>query len=149
DARGFGRLHNYQADRPIALQRGNKIWRRMLNRDLSIVIVDDNRIRAQIIEDGLREAGHSLVTVVDSSEQPARHIAELAPDVVFIDLENPSRVRLVHYISLSRALRRTIAVIVDRANAAAIEAAREAVVSAYVLDGVKNKLVKPLLDFDI
>ncbi len=121
----------------------------MLNRDLSIVIVDDNRIRAQIIEDGLREAGHSLVTVVDSSEEPARRIAELAPDVVVIDLENPNRDRLEHYFSLSRALRRPIAMFVDRSDAAEIEAAVDAGVSAYVVDGLKKERVKPILDMAI
>ena len=30
---------------------------------LSILVVDDNRIRASIIEDGLREAGHERVHV--------------------------------------------------------------------------------------
>ena len=29
--------------------------------DLSILIIDENRLRASIIEDGLREAGHCLL----------------------------------------------------------------------------------------
>jgi two-component system, response regulator / RNA-binding antiterminator len=121
----------------------------MLTRDLSIVIVDENRIRAQIIEDGLRDAGHSLVTVVDTNHEVARRIAEISPDVVVIDLENPNRDRLEHYFSLSRALRKPIAMFVDRADANEIEAAVEAGVSAYVVDGLRKDRVKAILDMAI
>jgi two-component system, response regulator / RNA-binding antiterminator len=120
----------------------------MIGRDLSIVIVDENRIRAQIIEDGLREAGHTQVTVLETREA-ARRIGEIGPDVVVIDLENPNRDRLEHYFSLSRALRKPIAMFVDRSDAAEIEAAVEAGVSAYVVDGLKKERVKAILDMAI
>ena len=32
--------------------------------DLTILVIDENAIRASIIEEGLREAGHARVTVV-------------------------------------------------------------------------------------
>ncbi|MEO6014136.1 MAG: ANTAR domain-containing protein [Devosia sp.] len=121
----------------------------MPHRDLSILIVDDNRLRATIIEDGLREAGHNTVTVINSSNDTARKIVETAPDVVVIDLENPNRDRLEHFFSLSRALKKPIAMFVDRSDAAEIEAAVDAGVSAYVVDGLKKERVKPILDMAI
>jgi response regulator NasT len=121
----------------------------MPGRDLSILIIDENRLRAAIIEEGLREAGHSTVTVLDSAHESARRIAEIAPDVVVIDLENPNRDRLEHFFLLSRALNKPIAMFVDRSDTAAIEAAVEAGVSAYVVDGLKKERVKPILDMAI
>jgi response regulator NasT len=121
----------------------------MSRRDLSILIVDDNRLRASVIEEGLREAGHETVTVLQSSREAARRIVEIAPDVVVIDLETPDRDRLEHFFSLSRALKRPIAMFVDRSDAAEIEAAVEAGVSAYVVDGLKKERVKPILDMAI
>lgn len=121
----------------------------MPHRDLSILIVDDNHIRASIIEDGLREAGHHFVTVVESSNEAARRIVEIAPDVVVIDLENPDRDRLEHFFSLSRVLKRPIAMFVDRSDSAEIEAAVAAGVSAYVVDGLKKERVKAILDMAI
>jgi response regulator NasT len=121
----------------------------MPGRDLSILIIDENRLRAQIIEDGLREAGHVLVTVLDTNHEAARRITEIAPDVVVIDLENPNRDRLEHYFSLSRALKKPIAMFVDRSDSAEIEAAVEAGVSAYVVDGLRKERVKPILDMAI
>ena len=121
----------------------------MAGRDLSILIIDENRLRAQIIEDGLREAGHAQVRVLDTNHEAARRIAEISPDVVVIDLQNPNRDRLEHYFSLSRALKKPIAMFVDRSDSAEIEAAVEAGVSAYVVDGLRKERVKPILDMAI
>jgi response regulator NasT len=121
----------------------------MAGRDLSILIIDENHIRAQIIEDGLREAGHAQVQVLETNHEAARRIAEISPDVVVIDLENPNRDRLEHYFSLSRALKKPIAMFVDRSDSAEIEAAVEAGVSAYVVDGLRKERVKPILDMAI
>jgi len=121
----------------------------MAARDLSILIIDENRIRAAIIEDGLREAGHERVTVLHEVNEVARKIETIAPDVVVIDLENPNRDRLEHFFSLSRALERPIAMFVDRSDGAEIESAVAAGVSAYVVDGLRKERVKPILDMAI
>lgn len=116
---------------------------------LSILVVDDNHIRASIIEDGLREAGHERVHVITEINEVAARISEIAPDVVIIDLENPNRDTLEHFFSLSRALQRPIAMFVDKADRGSIEAAVDAGVSAYVVDGMRKERVKPILDMAI
>ena len=117
--------------------------------DLSILIIDENRIRAAIIEDGLRDAGHTRVAIIHDVNEVARTIAATAPDVVVIDLENPKRDTLEHFFSLSRAIQRPIAMFVDRSDTSMIEKAVEAGVSAYVVDGLKKERVKPILDMAI
>jgi len=116
---------------------------------LSILIIDENHIRASIIEDGLREAGHLQVAVLHDVNQVARTIQATSPDVIVIDLENPQRDTLEHFFSLSRAIQRPIAMFVDRSDSAMIEKAVEAGVSAYVVDGLKKERVKPILDMAI
>ena len=117
--------------------------------DLSVLIIDENRIRASIIEDGLREAGHSHVAVIHDVNEVARTIQSIRPDVIVIDLENPKRDTLEHFFSLSRAIQRPIAMFVDRSDGAMIEKAVEAGVSAYIVDGLKKERVKPILDMAI
>jgi len=116
---------------------------------LSILIIDENRIRASIIEDGLREAGHDRVAVLHDVNQVARTIQATDPDVIVIDLENPQRDTLEHFFSLSRAVQRPIAMFVDRSDGAMIEKSVEAGVSAYVVDGLRKERVKPILDMAI
>ena len=116
---------------------------------LSILIIDENRLRASVIEAGLRDAGYSNLTVVHDVAGIARRIADIAPDVIVISLENPNRDMLENMFQLSRAVQRPIAMFVDRSDQAAIEAAVEAGVSAYVVDGLKRERVKPILDMAI
>jgi two-component system, response regulator / RNA-binding antiterminator len=116
---------------------------------LSILIIDENRLRAAVIEDGLRDAGYEKLTVVHDVVGIARRIAEIAPDVIVIDLENPNRDMLESMFQLSRAVRRPIAMFVDRSDQASIEAAVDAGVSAYVVDGLKRERVKPIVDMAI
>ncbi|QQR35697.1 ANTAR domain-containing response regulator [Devosia oryziradicis] len=117
--------------------------------DLSVLIIDENRIRSSIIEDGLREAGHSRVAVIHDVNEVGRTIQATKPDVIVIDLENPKRDTLEHFFSLSRAIQRPIAMFVDRSDHGMIEKAVEAGVSAYVVDGLKKERVKPILDMAI
>jgi response regulator NasT len=117
--------------------------------ELSILIIDENRIRASIIEDGLREAGHMRVVVLHDVNQVARTIQDSDPDVIVIDLENPQRDTLEHFFSLSKVVQRPIAMFVDRSDGAMIEKSVEAGVSAYVVDGLRKERVKPILDMAI
>jgi response regulator NasT len=121
----------------------------LISDTLAILVVDDNRIRASIIEDGLREAGHTNVQVVTEITEVAARIVEMSPDVVIIDLENPNRDMLEHFFALSRSLERPIAMFVDRADPASIEAAVDAGVSAYVVDGMRKARIKPIMDMAI
>lgn len=116
---------------------------------LSILVIDENAIRASIIEAGLHESGHANVQVLTDVNSVARRIGEIAPDVVIIDLENPNRDTLEHFFSLSKAIRRPIAMFVDRSDRTMIEKAVEAGVSAYVVDGLKKERIKPILDMAV
>ena len=121
----------------------------MTLRDLTILVIDENAIRASIIEEGLREAGHMRVTVIHEVNGVARTIETLQPDVIVIDLENPNRDMMEHLFQLTRTVSRPIAMFVDRSDTASIEAAVEAGVSAYIVDGLKKERVKPILDMAV
>ena len=113
---------------------------------LHILIIDADRIRASVIEEGLRDGGHTRVTVLTDMSHLVRRVVEIAPDVIVIDLENPSRDALEHMFQVSRAVQRPVAMFVDRTDQDSIEAAIEAGVSAYVVDGLKKDRIKSILD---
>ena len=117
--------------------------------DLSILVVDENRLRTGVIEDALREAGYTRVAVVHEIIGLVRRIEELRPDVIVIDIENPNRDALESLFQVSRSVQRPIAMFVDHSDRAMIEAAVEAGVSAYIVDGLKKERVKPILDMAI
>src|SRR5260370_38880746 len=96
---------------------------------LAVLVIDENRVRASIIEQGLREAGHERVTVIHDVNGLVRRIAEHNPDVIVIDLENPNRDRLEAMFQLSPALNRPISMFVDPTSLPSIEAALSTCVS--------------------
>lgn len=71
------------------------------------------------------------------------------PDVVVIDLENPSRDVLEQLFQVSRLVKRPVAMFVDQSDTGMINKAIEAGVSAYVVDGLKKERVKSILDMCI
>ena len=116
---------------------------------LNVLVIDENRIRASVIEDGLRDAGYARVTIIADMAGLARRIVEIDPDVIVIDLENPNRDVLESMFQISRAVKRPIAMFVDKSDEASIEAAVDAGVSAYIVDGLKQERVRPILKMAI
>jgi response regulator NasT len=76
-------------------------------------------------------------------------IYRIDPDVILIDLENPSRDVLEQMLQVSRAVRRPVAMFVDQSDSASIEAAVDAGVSAYIVGGLRKERIKNILDLCI
>lgn len=121
----------------------------MRDASLKILVIDENAIRAAILEEGLREAGYDNVTVVRNMTNLLRSIVNADPDVIIIDLENPNRDVLEQMFQVSQTVRRPVAMFVGESGAEMIERAVEAGVSTYIVDGLKKERVKPILDMTL
>ena len=116
---------------------------------LKIAIVDENPMRAAILEDGLREAGFTQVERISETRNLLARIYAIDPDVILIDLENPSRDVLEQMFQMSRVVKRPVAMFVDQSDSASIQAAVDAGVSAYIVDGLKKERISNILDLCI
>jgi response regulator NasT len=117
-----------------------------MDASLKIVIVDDSSVRAAILQDGLCESGYVNVVRIENTRDLLARIYSIDPDVILIDLENPSRDVLEQMFQVSRAVKRPIAMFVDQADTASIQASVDAGVSAYIVDGLKKERMKHILD---
>lgn len=116
---------------------------------MRIVVVDVSAARAAIIEEGLRDAGLHDIVVLTQRSGLAAALEALAPDVVLMDLANPSRDLLEESFMMSRSLSRPIAMFIDQSDEATIGEAIDAGVSAYVVDGLRRERIKPIVDLAI
>jgi response regulator NasT len=114
-----------------------------------IVIIDDSGARATVLEEGLRDAGYDDIHVVPPRGAFVARLERMAPDVVLMDLGNPSRDALEEMLIVSRALAKPIAMFVDQSDDSMIGAAIDAGISAYVVDGLRKERVKPIIDLAI
>lgn len=117
--------------------------------DIIILVADENANRASIMVEGLREAGHHRVTVIHNIEAVARMIDTHPPDVVLIGIDNAVRDRMERLFQVTRTVERPIVMFVDCSDTACIEAAVEAGISAYIVDGLKKERVKAILDMAV
>ena len=120
-----------------------------MDASLNIVIVDDSPVRAAILEEGLREAGYVNVVRIEGTAKLLARIYAIDPDVILIDLENPSRDVLEQMFQVSRIVKRPVEMFVDQADSASIQASVDAGVSAYIVDGLKKERIKSILDMCI
>ncbi|MGX7926380.1 ANTAR domain-containing response regulator [Tsuneonella sp. HG094] len=116
---------------------------------MRIAVIDTSTSRAAIIAEGLREAGLTDVALIDPQSPLLSQLEQARPEVVLVNLENPSRDLLEDYFAMSRALARPIAMFVDQSDSEATMAAVDAGVSAYIVDGLTKKRIKPVLDLAV
>ena len=117
-----------------------------MKNELSVVVVETDPNRAALIVESLRVAGDFSVQVLSGVNDLAGKIRALKPDVVLIDIANPSRDTLEEMALASGPRERTVAMFVDRSDEGLTRAAIEAGVSAYVVDGMQPERLKPILD---
>ncbi|MFC7704504.1 ANTAR domain-containing response regulator [Plastorhodobacter daqingensis] len=112
---------------------------------LHIVIVEPDPTRARLVIDSLHPLGHQ-VTVISESAGLARRVRDIAPDIVLIDMADPSRDTLEEMALASGPMDRPVAFFVDRTDRDLTQQAIEAGVSAYVIDGLQPDRVAAVMD---
>lgn len=112
---------------------------------LHIVIVEPDESRARQLIDSIGPLGHQL-TVIAEAAGLARRISSIQPDIVLIDMSNPSRDTLEEMALASGPMERPVAFFVDRTDRDLTQLAIEAGVSAYVVDGLQPERVATVMD---
>jgi response regulator NasT len=113
---------------------------------LRVLLIDDAPGRAALLQRALEDAGYMVAARIDSSDGLLKRVLDLQPDVIIVDLESPDRDTLENLSAVNRALPRPIVMFAEDEQSGAIHAAIRAGVSAYVVEGVSQTRVRPLLD---
>lgn len=116
---------------------------------MRIAIVDESASRAAVIREGLTTIEDCEIFVVTERRGLVTRIGEIAPDIVLMDLGNPSRDVLEEYFAVSRVLGRPVAIFVDETDEESIAASVDAGVSSYVVDGLAPHRIRPILDLAV
>ncbi|MSU90059.1 ANTAR domain-containing protein [Rhodobacteraceae bacterium 2CG4] len=112
---------------------------------LSIIVVEQDRERALMIVDSLMEAGDNDIQVISEVSSLARRISERNPDIVLVDITNPSRDMIEELTLATAPLDRPVAMFVDQSEDSLTKAAIEAGVSAYVVDDLRPERIRPIV----
>ena len=117
-----------------------------MTKPLSVLLIDDNPARAEIVEAGLRQAGYVLRERLDGTHDLPARVGALQPDVIVVSIDSPSRDAIEDMRRSTEQQPRPIALFVDRSDSATIAAAMAAGVSAYVVKGLAKDRVQSVVD---
>jgi response regulator NasT len=114
------------------------------------MLVDDaSHEEAGALGDSLRSLGFEVAVATPDARSLLDRVGELAPDVIIIASESPTRDTLEQLAFVTERRPRPIVLFTeDRANAS-IAAALRVGVSAYIVDGVDRDRLRPILDVAI
>jgi response regulator NasT len=121
----------------------------MSSTELIIMIVDDNAERATALRAVMVATGYKVTALVSASDYLPDRVKELNPDVILTDIDAPGRDPLESISAVQRDLPRPIVMLTMNEDAATIQAAIHAGVSAYVVDGLRSPRVSSLIEMAI
>jgi response regulator NasT len=113
---------------------------------LRVLVVDESPERAELLREGLRQAGHEVTATLSSPLALLKTIDELKPDVIVIDMDSPSRDVLEHLVFVSQHTPRPVVMFAQDDAPETIRAATRAGVSAYVVDGLDKNRIKAIVE---
>jgi two-component system, response regulator / RNA-binding antiterminator len=113
---------------------------------LRILLIDEDAARAEALDEALRAAGYEMVARIDPQDDVLAKMREIEPDLVIVDMESPSRDTFEDMRRITEERPRPIVMFVDQSDDQAIADAMRVGVSAYVIDGLNPRRVKPILD---
>lgn len=116
---------------------------------LRVLLIDDGAHHVALIRDELSRQGHLVVGVVDTALLIHDCVLRLQPDVVIVDSESPTRDTLENLGLVSSTCPRPVVVFSEAADAAPMQQALQAGVSAYVIDGLQPQRLLPVLQVAI
>lgn len=113
---------------------------------MRVLVVDESPERAELLREGLVQAGHEVTATLSSPIALLKTIEELAPDVIVIDMDSPSRDVLEHLVFVSQHTPRPVVMFSQDDAPETIRAATRAGVSAYVVDGLDRDRIKSIIE---
>jgi response regulator NasT len=113
---------------------------------MRVLIIDPDEARAVLVAEGLGDVKPLEVRAAPSFEAFERDPQGFAPDVIVIACESPDRDTLESLREATAHNPRPVVMFVDKSAPGLAEAAVEAGVAAYVVDGLSAKRVRPVLD---
>ena len=113
---------------------------------LRVMLVDNHLERTAPLSQSLTDAGYVVVAHLTDTANLDDAVSRMQPDVVIIDVDSPSRDTLEHVIVMTQNAPRPIVMFTHDGDTEKIRSATRAGVSAYVVGGLPNERLKPIMD---
>lgn len=113
---------------------------------MRVMLVDPRPTRREVLGPTLAAEGFDIVACVPPDDDLLNAVARHAPDVVLIDIDSPSRDTLENLRSVQARQPRPMVMFTQDDAGESIRQAIEAGVTAYIVDGLENRRVRPIVE---
>ena len=113
---------------------------------LRVMLVDDTPKEVSLLREALIASGFDVVAQVTSGFHLPEAVARVKPDAIIIDTESPTRDVLEQIVVVSQDSPKPIVMFTGDRENKTIQAAIKAGVTAYIVDGVSQARLKPIMD---
>jgi response regulator NasT len=113
---------------------------------LKVMLVDDDPGRGAILRQALTDAGYAVFNCPLRCSSASRFTPRSGADVIIVDMDVPDRDTLESVRHISRDFPRPVVMYAESADADIMRQAVKAGVSAYVVDDINPRRVKPILE---
>lgn len=113
---------------------------------IRIMLVDTRPERREILAPALKLEGFEMVACVSPGDDLLGAVAVHAPDVVLIDVDSPDRDTFESLRTVQARQPRPMVLFTQDDKGESIRRAIEAGVTAYIVDGMERRRVRPIVD---
>jgi response regulator NasT len=113
---------------------------------IRVMLVDARSERRDVLGSTLGTESIDIVACVSPEEDLLGAVTRFAPDVVLIDIDSPSRDTLESLRSVQSSQPRPMVLFTQDEDGATIRRAVEVGVTAYVVDGLERRRVRPVVE---
>ena len=114
--------------------------------ELTVLLIDDCPDRVNLLDETLTASGYRVVAAVEPADNLHAVFERYRPDIILVDMESPDRDTLEHMRSISDHNPRPIVMFTNDDDSLTIQRAVRSGVTAYVVDTLSAKRVRPVLD---
>ncbi|MEM7400577.1 MAG: ANTAR domain-containing protein [Pseudomonadota bacterium] len=120
-----------------------------MKKNLSVMLLDDDPVRASMVEQVLLDNGCLVIYGTKKSIDLLGEIEKHQPDVIVVDTDSPDRDILENVHMVTRNQPRPIVLFTSESDETSMNNAIKAGVSAYVVDGLQESRIKAVIDVAI
>lgn len=114
-----------------------------------VLLIDENSSKTEMLTSSLKEAGFDVVRRVSCRDDILVGIQLCDPDVLVVDMESPDDYIFNQLVEINKECPKPIVFFSDKGESSVIEKAVKVGVSAFVVDGLTARRVKPVIELAI
>lgn len=116
---------------------------------LKVMLIDEDFSRTEMLVESLNEAGFEVAGRVSCDDDILSGIQICNPDVLVIDMESPDEYIFDQLLEINKEYPKPIVFFAEKGETSVIKKAVKSGVSAFVVDGLTARRVKPVIELAI